>query len=135
MTFNLIKSIGGEVIDWEIAKELISKYNTHIGRWRGQNDVTLSAFRIELGKIGLLKEVELEGPEAKYLLIVPGYNDGTVQAPGTTTTPRKGFTTILMGVDENDNIIRDGSFSMLDFLDTIPPNNLNKIDGKHLHEL
>ena len=139
MSINFIsKNFGGDPITWATAKKLISKYNKHDQKWTREGGETLSAFRIELTRLPHLQSKDLEEIQAKYLLIVPGYNDGSIsnnRASKKSPSADIGFTTILMLVDTEDNIITSSGFGIVDFLDTIPPKKLNKVDGQDLHEI
>ncbi|GAB5418860.1 MAG: hypothetical protein Crog3KO_01590 [Crocinitomicaceae bacterium] len=122
----------GAFIDWDTAKQLISSYNQQPTKWKDENDDTISALRIDIDSLkDILDNKIIEN--AQDLIIVLGHNNGRITTPNIPN-PRTGFTTILMAVDSNNDMIITANDGIADFLDTCPSVCPNKIDGKQLHE-
>lgn len=145
MSNQFINHEKGVDITWKTATDLIGKYNEHDDKWTVEVKIdtdaddsrfetkTLSAFRINIKELLPLLTTGIDGEEVNDLLIMLGYNDGKTKIRGIDE-PRVGFTTILAGVDKDDNIIRTGHNKIQDYMDTVPPKKLKQIDFKDLHQ-
>lgn len=125
----------GVDIPWDIAKKLIGHYNEKDEKWKMPDDSILSGFRINISELLPVLLTNHPDQNVKELLIVLGYNDGNIDVNNNgKKDERTGFTAILMGVDDNQEIITTGHGKIQDYLDTVPPNTLKKIDSKDLHQ-
>ena len=118
-------------IDWDEAKQLIGQYNRHpkkiITEVLDANDrsqdppvfKTLSGFSFPKSEVQAI--IEQSGTERFFIALA--YHDDTIRP-----AEKKGFSAVIMGMDENDDLLVEGYHKISDYCEPCPsrcPNNHN----------